>query len=160
MCIDKNRCNEKLFFQKSHFFGLRKIISRKTRFFYSKPLKIWNFGKNQKVSSWCDDLKKNRTNLKKVIFSAYGKLLAEKHFFFKSKPLKIWNFGKNEKFRLDVTILKNKKKSKKVIFSAYRKLSAEKRVFSNLNRWVYDVFSGFLKSTLYSFTIMSILMYS
>ena len=31
--IDKNRCNEKLFFQNTLFFGLEKIISRKTRFF-------------------------------------------------------------------------------------------------------------------------------
>ena len=34
--IDENRCNEELFFQKSHFFGLRKIISRKTRFFLNQ----------------------------------------------------------------------------------------------------------------------------
>ena len=31
--IDKNRCNEKLFFKRTLFFGLEKSISQKARFF-------------------------------------------------------------------------------------------------------------------------------
>ena len=39
--IDKIRCTEKIFFQNTLFFGLRKIISRnKHGFFKSKSLKI------------------------------------------------------------------------------------------------------------------------
>ena len=58
------------------------LLADKHFFFKSKPLKIWNFGKNEQVSSWCDDLEKNKKNSKKVISLAYGKLLAEKQVFF------------------------------------------------------------------------------
>ena len=110
------------------FFGLEKIISRKTRFFLkSKPLKIWNFVKNEKFRLDVTISKKQEKS-KKSHFFGLGEILAVKHVFFKSKPLKIWNFGKNEKFFLDVTISKNKKWQKKS-FSAYGKLLAEKHVF-------------------------------
>ena len=87
--ILKNKKNSK----KVIFSAYRKLLAEKHVFFKSKPLKIRNFGKNQEVSSWCDDFKK-QVKSEKVIFSAYGKLLAENTFFFKSKLLKIINFGK------------------------------------------------------------------
>ena len=51
--IDKIRCNEKLFFQNTLFFGLRKIISRKKHvFFQIKIVKDMKYlFKKQKVSS-------------------------------------------------------------------------------------------------------------
>ena len=69
------------FFKKVIFSAYGKSLGKKQVFFKSKPLKIRNFGKHEKVSSWCDDLKKQEKS-EKVIFSAYGKLLAEKHVFF------------------------------------------------------------------------------
>ena len=57
------------------------LLAEKHVFFKSKPLKIWNFGKNEKASSWCDDFKKTRKIRIKSFFLAYGKSLDEKHIF-------------------------------------------------------------------------------
>ena len=107
---------------------------------------------------------KNRCNEKKIkknIFSAYGKLLAEKHVFLKSKPLKMWNFGRNEKVSSWCDDFKKQEKSQNTLYFGLEKIISRKtRFFLNQNCWRYDAFSCFLKSTLYSFTIMSILMYS
>ena len=60
-----------------------------------------------------------------------------------------------------MTILKKQEKSKNTLFFGLEKIISRKtRFFLNQNRLRYDAFSSFLKSTLYSFTIMSILMYS
>ena len=47
-------------FEKDIFSAYEKLLAEKHVFFKSKPLKIWNFGKNEKVLSWCDDFKKTR----------------------------------------------------------------------------------------------------
>ena len=86
------------------------------------------FDSLEKVSSWCDDIKKRKKS-EKSDFSAWEKLLGEKHVFFKSKPLKIWYFGKNQKVSSWCDIFKNKKNPKKVIFSAYGKLLTKTHVF-------------------------------
>ena len=74
-----------------------------------------NFVKNQEVSSWCDDFKKQK-KIEKSHFSAYGKLLAEKDVLLKSKPLNIWSFGENDFFLSWWDDLKKQKKTKKIIF--------------------------------------------
>ena len=89
--IDKNRCNGNYFFKKVILSAYQKLLTEKHVFFKSKPLKIWNFGRNEKVLSWCDNLKKQE-NPKKVIFSAHGKLLAEKHAFLKIKTIEDMKF--------------------------------------------------------------------
>ena len=59
--------------KKSHFFGLRSNFSRKFLYSlsphdFSKRLKIWNFDRNKKVSSWWVDVQQQRKFRKKSFF--------------------------------------------------------------------------------------------
>ena len=67
--------------EKSFFRSTANFLPQKTFFFKSKQLKIWNFGKNEKVSSWCKDFKK-KEKTEKVISSAYSEFIADKYVFF------------------------------------------------------------------------------
>ena len=85
--FDKNRCKW------SHLSAYRKLLAKKHVFFKSKPLKIWNFGKNEKVSFWCDDLKKSRRIQKNKHFFDLRKIINRKTSFFKFKiveDMKFW----------------------------------------------------------------------
>ena len=65
MTISKNQEKSK----KSHFFGLRKIISRKTRFFQNQNRCRYEILVKTKIFSFlCDDLKKTREIEKKSFF--------------------------------------------------------------------------------------------
>ena len=66
--------------KKTLFFGLQKIISQKNTFFFkSKPLKIYNFGTNEKLLTCCNN-------------AVYKKLLAEKNVFFQIKTVEDMKF--------------------------------------------------------------------
>ena len=88
---------------------------------FSERLKIWNFGKDKKVSSrWVDVQQKE--NFEKVIFLACVVVFSRKltfclpppHDF--SKRLKIWNFGKDKKVSSQREDVQQKKKIRKKSF--------------------------------------------
>ena len=56
--------------KKWHFSAYGKLLAETHVFFKSKPLKIWNFDANEKVSSWCDDFKKNKKSEKSYFLAS------------------------------------------------------------------------------------------
>ena len=80
--IDKIRCNEKLFFQNTVFFGLEKLLAEKHVFLLkSKPLKICNFGKNEKFRLDVTISKKQEKS-KNTLFFGLEKIISRKTRFF------------------------------------------------------------------------------
>ena len=98
---------------------------------------IWNFVTNEKVLSWCDDLKKQEKS-KKIHFFGPRRLFSRKTIFFsKSNLVKMWSFGLQLKVFSWCDNLKKQEKSKRIHFLAYRYFLAEKHDSSwcdNLNK--------------------------
>ena len=126
--------------RKSHFLAYGKLLAKKQVFLKIKTLKIWNFGKNEKVSSWCEYLKKNKKN-KKSHFCGLRKIISQKTcFFLNQNRLRYEILVKTKKFRLDVTISKKQEKSKNTLFFGLEKIISRKtRFFLNQNRWRYEI---------------------
>ena len=68
--------------KKSHFFGLRKIISRKTRFFLIKPVKDMKFLVRTKKFRLDMTISKKQEKSKKSHFFGLQKIISQKTRFF------------------------------------------------------------------------------
>ena len=93
---------------------------------------MWNFGLNSKVSSWCDNLKKQKKS-EKVFFFGLRRIFIRKHVFLKIKTVEDVKFWFKLKSFVLMWRFAKQEKSVKYIFSAYDIFLAEKHVLFKSN---------------------------